>query len=102
VLTEVTGVSSRRILAALIEGERDPRHLADLAVRTARRKIPELALALDGTFTAHHARMCAHFPAQIDHLAGLIAQLDGWIGELLGAQDKNRDGCGSARVVSSG
>jgi transposase len=91
VLTDVTGVSSRRILDALIEGERDPQQLAEPAVYTARKKIPELVLALDGTFTAHHARMCAHFLARIDHLAGLIAQLDGWIGELLGAQGKDRD-----------
>ncbi|MET8631141.1 IS110 family transposase [Kitasatospora sp. NPDC004669] len=91
VLTDVTGVSSRRILAALIEGERDPAQLAELAVHTARNKIPALVQALDGTFTEHHARMCRHFLAQIDHLATLIAELDGWIAELLRAADKDRD-----------
>jgi transposase len=91
VLTDVTGVSSRRILAALIEGERDPVRLADLAVHTARNKIPALVEALDGTFTVHHARMCRHFLAQIDHLAGLIAQLGGWIAELLTVQGRDRD-----------
>lgn len=91
VLTDVTGVSSRRILAALIEGERDPALLADLTVHTARRKIPALIEALDGTFTTHHARMCRHFLGQIDHLAELIAQLDGWIAELLAVQAREPD-----------
>jgi transposase len=91
VLTDVTGVSSRRILEALIAGERDPERLADLTVKTARKKIPDLVLALDGTFTGHHARMCAHFLGQIDHLASLIADLDGWIAGLLRAAGRDRD-----------
>jgi len=91
VLTDVTGVSSRRILEALIAGERDPERLADLTVKTARKKIPDLVLALDGTFTDHHARMCAHFLGQIDHLASLIADLDGWIAGLLRAAGRDRD-----------
>ncbi|WP_211244230.1 IS110 family transposase [Actinospica robiniae] len=91
VLTDVTGVSSRRVLAALINGERDPAGLADLAVAGARKKIPALIEALDGTFTDHHARMCTHFLAQIDHLAGLIAELDGWIADLLRTAQRERD-----------
>ncbi|MHA6761291.1 IS110 family RNA-guided transposase [Streptacidiphilus sp. PAMC 29251] len=91
VLTDVTGVSSRRILAALIEGERDPAQLADLAVSTARKKIPDLTAALDGTFTGHHARMCRHLLAQIDHLATVTAELDEWIAELLRSADRDQD-----------
>jgi transposase len=91
VLTDVTGVSSRRILAALIDGQRDPSVLADLAVANARKKIPDLVEALDGTFTAHHARMCAHFLAQIDHLAAVSADLDRWIADLLRAAGRERD-----------
>jgi transposase len=91
VLTDVTGVSSRRILDALIAGERDPEHLADLAVRTARNKIPQLTAALAGTFTAHHARMCRHFLDQIDHLAALATQLDAWIAEAISALGRDLD-----------
>jgi transposase len=87
VLSDLTGVSSRRILAALIDGERDPGRLAELAVRSARAKIPALRQALDGTFTAHHAFMCRHFLAQIDHLAALVGELDARIAELLGEQE---------------
>lgn len=76
VLSDVTGVSSRRILDALIAGERDPARLAELTTGKARRKIGELIAALDGQFTEHHAWMCRHFLDQIDHLAGLVALLD--------------------------
>lgn len=58
VLSNVTGVSARRILNALIAGERDVHILAELAVWAARKKIPALVEALDGTFTDHHAFMC--------------------------------------------
>lgn len=91
VLTDLTGVSSRRILDALIDGERDPARLADLAVSPARAKIPALTTALDGTFTAHHAFMCRHFLAQIDHLAALVAELDARIGDLLQGRDQDID-----------
>jgi len=89
VLTDLTGVSSRRILDALIDGERDRAHLADLTVGRARAKIPALIDALDGTFTAHHAFMCRHFLAQIDHLAAMIAELDTRIEAIL--RDRDQD-----------
>jgi transposase len=89
VLSDVTGVSSRRILTALIEGEHDPALLADLAVSGARAKIGALTEALEGTFTDHHAFMCRHFLDQIDHLAGLVAQLDERIAALLADRDQD-------------
>ena len=61
---------------ALIADERDPARLAELTVGKARTTIPALIEALDGTFTDHHAFMCRHFLDQIDHLAGLLVQLD--------------------------
>jgi transposase len=76
VLSDVTGVSSRRILNALISGQRDVHVLAELAVWAARKKIPALVEALDGTFTDHHAFMCRHLLDQVDHLDRLIAVLD--------------------------
>jgi transposase len=89
VLSDVTGVSSRRILAALIDGQRDPAILAELAVSHARAKIAALTEALEGTFTDHHAFMCRHFLDQIDHLAGLITELDTRIAHLL--RDRDQD-----------
>jgi transposase len=76
VLSNVAGVSSRRILDALIAGERDPRVLAELSTGRARAKITELVAALDGAFTEHHAWICRQLLDEIDHLAALVAVLD--------------------------
>lgn len=51
VASDITGVSGRLMLAALIEGQRDPSVLADLAKRRLRSKIPALTEALTGRFT---------------------------------------------------
>lgn len=55
VVSDINGVSSRFMLQALIEGERDPAKLAELSVKQLRRKIPALTQALQGRFTDHHA-----------------------------------------------
>ena len=54
VASDICGVSGRAMLAALIDGERDPAVLADLAKRRMRSKIPELTEALTGRFGDHH------------------------------------------------
>lgn len=89
VLTDVTGVSSRRILQELIGGQRDPAVLANLAVGSARKKIPALIEALEGTFTEHHAFMCQHYLGQIDHVDAVIAMLDARIAMLLSDHDED-------------
>jgi transposase len=76
VLSDVLGVTGRAILTALINGERDPSALAALAVGRARSKADALVDALDGTFTDHHAFMCRHLLAQIDHFDTLVTDLD--------------------------
>ena len=55
VATQLTGVSGRAMLDALVTVERDPAVLADLAKRRLRSKIPELTEALTGRFNEHHA-----------------------------------------------
>jgi transposase len=55
VATEITGVSGRAMLDALVAGEHNPDVLADMAKRRLRSKIPELSEALTGRFNAHHA-----------------------------------------------
>lgn len=55
VASEITGVSGRAMLEAMIAGERDPDVLANLARRRLRSKIPALTEALTGRFTEHHA-----------------------------------------------
>ena len=83
VVSDLFGASGRRMLAALITGERDPRKLAALALGTLRRKLPALELALTGQFTAHHGRLIQGALELIDLLERQIADLDGSIGELV-------------------
>lgn len=55
VASDLTGVSCTDMLTAMISGQRDPIALADLARGAMRRKRPDLARALTGRFTEHHA-----------------------------------------------
>ena len=55
VASDISGVSGRAMLDALIAGQRDPAALAELAKRRLRAKIPELTEALTGRFGEHHA-----------------------------------------------
>ncbi len=55
VAADISGVSGRAMLEALIAGQRDPAALAELAQRRLRSKIPELTEALTGRFGEHHA-----------------------------------------------
>lgn len=91
VLSDITGASGRAILNALIDGERDPQALADLAIRRARSKIPALIEALDGTFTEHHAFMCRHYLDEMDHLTTVAGQLDARVASLLARLERNTD-----------
>jgi transposase len=55
VASDISGVSGRAMLEALIAGRRDPVTLAQLAKRRLRSKIPALTEALTGRFVEHHA-----------------------------------------------
>jgi transposase len=81
VLTDITGVSARLMVDALIDGERRAQVLADLAKGTLRSagKQADLSMALTARFTEHHAMLCRLHRDQIklaDHaIAGLDAQI---------------------------
>src|SRR3989440_11200878 len=76
VVTDVLGKASRRMLDALVAGERDPEVLADMALTRMRPRIPDLRQALVGRFDAHHALMIRMHLAHIDHLGASIDTLD--------------------------
>lgn len=75
VASDITGVSGRAMLAALIAGERDPARLADLAKRRMRSKIPELTEALTGRFGEHHAFLARVHLELIDQHSAAIDEL---------------------------
>jgi transposase len=85
VLTDLHGVTGRDIMDHLIAGERNPKTLAQLARRRARRKIAELEEALEGAefFTAEHAALLAKILARIDRLTADVDELTEVIERLL-------------------
>lgn len=76
VASSLTTVSARAILGAMIDGERDPQVLAEMAKGRMRRKIPELAQALEGNFDAHHARMAKTILERMRLVEQSLAELD--------------------------
>jgi transposase len=84
VASDLFGVSGRRMMAALIAGERDPARLADLALGVLRRKNAALLEALTGRFNEHHAWLLAKIVGQVDAIEAEIAEIDERIGVELG------------------
>ncbi len=76
VVSDVLGKAARQMIEALIDGERDPHVLAELALTRMRPKIPELRLALEGGFSDHHALLLRTLLDHIDHLTAAIDRLD--------------------------
>jgi hypothetical protein len=83
VASQITGVSGRAMLEALIDGQRDPAVLADLARRRMRSKIPALTEALTARFSDHHAFMARLFLDRIDAHTADITRLDARIDEAM-------------------
>jgi transposase len=81
VASTLTTQSAKDMVAALIEGERDPRTLAALAQGPMRSKQAALAQALDGMFDAHHALLADQLTAQIRFLDAQIGALEPEIAE---------------------
>ncbi len=76
VATDITGVSGRQILQALLEGQSDERAMAELARGRMREKIPQLEAALKGRFRAHQRFMVAQQLAHIDFLDEAIEKVN--------------------------
>ena len=76
VATNITGVSGRAMLEALIAGERDPVVLADLAKQRLRNKLPALTEALTGRFTGHHAFLARTYLNLIDQHTAAITDIN--------------------------
>jgi transposase len=81
VATDILGTSGRQMIKALIEGERDPQVLGELAKGVLRRKRAALGAALTGRFTAHHAFLAQQVLSHVEYLDGAIAQCDARIAE---------------------
>ena len=76
VVSDVMGKAARRMLDALIVGERDVEVMAEMALTRMRPRIPELRLALESRFDDHNALMVSMHLGHIDHLSAAIERLD--------------------------
>lgn len=81
VASDVTGVSGRAMLAALVAGSTDAAALATLAVGQLRGQIGELQRALSGRMGDHQRFLLAQQLAHIDFLDAQLAQLDAEVAE---------------------
>ncbi len=91
VATDITGVSGRAMLNALVAGERAPEVLAELAKRRLRTKIPELTEALTGRFNEHHAFLVTVHLNLIDEhtraIDEITQRIEGAMAPFAGARD---------------
>ena len=76
VASDLSGVSCRKMLEALADGERDPKVLAGLAHPTMAAKRPMLEVALTGRFNDHHGFLARTHLALIRAHDQAIADLD--------------------------
>src|SRR5215471_7896511 len=76
VITDIMGVSGRRMIEAMIKGVRNPWKLAELADRRIKASRKQLYDALHGRLTDHHRFMLELYLQQYDALADAIAKID--------------------------
>ena len=76
VISDVLGLSGRRMIEALIAGQTDPQVLASLAHVRIRATAAELEAALRGRVTAHHRFMLQLHLDHLDAVDAAIARID--------------------------
>lgn len=85
VLTDLTGVTGRKILDAIVTGETDPTALAKLRHPRCKHTEEEFVDALTGVVTAHHRFLIRMHLAQVDGIQACIDELEGELGRELEA-----------------
>ncbi len=83
VVSDILGVSGRAILDALVAGETDPGHLADLSRGRLKASRALLVDALHGRITDHHRFMLRLHLGQIDALEQAVRDVEARIGDRL-------------------
>lgn len=87
VVSDITGVSARSMLEALIAGVSDSHELAGLARGRLKAKHEQLVKALQGRFTAHHAFLLAEHLGHLDYLDESIERVTAEIEARLAEQN---------------
>ena len=76
VISDILGISGRRMIEAMIAGVRNPLRLAELADRRIKASPKALYDALHGRLTDHHRFMLKLYLGQHDSLSEAIARID--------------------------
>ena len=76
VITDIVGLSGRRMIEAMIKGVRNPIKLAELAHHRIKASPKQLYDALHGRLTDHHRFMLRLYLQQYDAAAAAIAEID--------------------------
>ena len=98
VISDILGVSGRRMIEAMIAGVRNPQKLAKLADRRIKASPKALYDALHGRLTDHHRFMLRLHLGQYDALASSIAEIDAQVDEAIaGIDEEAASGRGSFR-----
>lgn len=82
VASDVLGVSGRKMIEALLGGEKDLTVLAEMARGQLRQKIPQLQRALEGELTEHHRFLLRQLLEQYDFLENKITILSERVGAI--------------------
>jgi len=80
VMSDVFGVSGMLMLQALAEGRAAPIEMADLAKRRLRRKLDQLALALDGRLAGHQRLLLGLHIRRLSEIDRDLAEIEAAIG----------------------
>jgi transposase len=83
VISDIMGLSGRRMIEALIGGESDPEQLAQLAHRRIKATPEELCEALRGRVTPHHRFLLRLHLQQIDAIDNAIGDIDQEVDDLV-------------------
>jgi hypothetical protein len=98
VLSDIMGVSGRKMIEAMIEGLRNPTKLAVLADRRLKATPKELYDALHGRLTDHHRFMLKLYLGQYDALDKAVIEIDQAVDA--GGHPHGRGGGGGYRPLS--
>src|ERR1700752_5072127 len=88
VISDILGVSGRRMIEAMMAGVRSPLRLAELADRRLKVSPKALYDALHGRLTDHHRFMLELYLGQHDALSGAIARIDQAVEALIARMDE--------------
>lgn len=83
VASDVFGISGRRMLRALLEGQSSAEQIAQLAKGTLRKKLEQLAWALEGKLEEHHRFLLGTQLERIEQVEATVTKIDERIQEKL-------------------